>query len=79
MTAPSLAQLRVLVDRAERGRLTATEARVLRAGIEALVTAAESSERFSAGRSDRNSPEKAPGRLSDGRTPLARPAPSSGL
>ncbi|MBV9023353.1 MAG: hypothetical protein JO362_06070 [Streptomycetaceae bacterium] len=39
METPSIEQLRVLVDRAERSRLTGAEARMLRAGVEALAAA----------------------------------------
>ncbi|MEU1663622.1 hypothetical protein ABZ547_08400 [Streptomyces sparsogenes] len=39
MTAPSPEQMRVLADRAERGPLSAAEARWLRAGIDRIAVA----------------------------------------
>lgn len=42
MTHPTTAQLLILVDRAEKGRLTADEATVLRVGIASLDAARRS-------------------------------------
>jgi catalase (peroxidase I) len=42
VTPPSTAQLLILVDRAEKGRLTADEVTVLRAGIASLDAARRS-------------------------------------